>query len=124
MDVPLKKFCATCLVVLVLLPFTAPWSVCSAADVRTALTGDGLKPREPHLSARSMSPEAPRDPATMVVAPVENRHRHSNVSTAPAVRLGSTRARSAPRSPESASLRIDTSACTSRPPAVSTALRI
>jgi hypothetical protein len=126
MDVPLKRLCATCLVVLVLLPFTPPWSVCSAADVRAALTADGVKPLEAraHSSAPSMIPETSRDPATMIVAPIETRQVHLNSCAAATVRKGATPALSAPPGQRDASRRLTTPVPTARPPAASTSLRI
>jgi hypothetical protein len=84
-----RKSCAGLLVVLVLLPFTAPWSVCGLSDIREAL--DGCSLREPvqiaEIAAAVASPgrdaSLPVDPATSVLGPVEGLHRVAHRTSAP-----------------------------------------
>jgi hypothetical protein len=81
-----QKFCAAVLVVLVLLPFTAPWSVCGLSDIRGALDGRS-RPEPVRVVAAVASPgrdaSLPVDPATSVLSPVEGLHRVAQRASPP-----------------------------------------
>jgi hypothetical protein len=77
MTAKLTKLLASYLIVLVLLPFTAPWSVCGIADIRAAFSTEEGKPLPALTSAVLVSTgEATgMDPATTVVVPIRTRQR-------------------------------------------------
>jgi hypothetical protein len=75
----LTRFFAGYLIVLVLLPFTAPWSVCRIGDIGAAfMGGPGVPLPSPASAAVDSITRVPAtDPATTVVTPVETRQRRS-----------------------------------------------
>jgi hypothetical protein len=81
MAVKLTKFSASYLIVLVLLPWTAPWSVCGIADFRAAFTnGQGVP--LPSSAVASITHTQLTDLATVVAAPVKARQRHLQLAVA------------------------------------------
>ena len=79
-----SRGCAAVLISLILLPFTAPWSVCSVRDMGASLAIDqSASLPSPAVSPRSsFRQDAQTDPATAVVAPLESRQLHARLMRA------------------------------------------